>query len=84
MTNEGSPRRCGGQGDILSGSLATFLFWFLKQPNIKNPYILASIAASMTLKECAKKVYEAKGRSMISGDILDNLNKTFDDLFNKK
>jgi len=23
----GSPRRCGGQGDVLSGSLATFLHW---------------------------------------------------------
>lgn len=24
---EGSPRRCGGQGDVLSGMLATFLAW---------------------------------------------------------
>lgn len=23
----GSPRRCGGQGDILSGSMGTFLHW---------------------------------------------------------
>jgi ATP-dependent NAD(P)H-hydrate dehydratase len=24
---EGSLRRCGGQGDLLSGSLGTFLYW---------------------------------------------------------
>lgn len=26
-TEDGSPRRCGGQGDVLSGSIATFLAW---------------------------------------------------------
>ncbi|KAJ3287333.1 hypothetical protein HK104_008649, partial [Borealophlyctis nickersoniae] len=29
----GSPRRCGGQGDLLSGSLATFLAWGLGYKN---------------------------------------------------
>lgn len=24
---EGSPRRCGGQGDLLSGTLAVFFYW---------------------------------------------------------
>jgi len=30
----GSPRRCGGQGDLLAGSLATFLHWAL---NMSQP-----------------------------------------------
>lgn len=24
---EGSPRRCGGQGDLLSGTMGTFSYW---------------------------------------------------------
>jgi ATP-dependent NAD(P)H-hydrate dehydratase len=30
LREPGSPRRCGGQGDILSGSLAVALTWALK------------------------------------------------------
>jgi ATP-dependent NAD(P)H-hydrate dehydratase len=30
LNEQGSPRRCGGQGDILSGSLAVALTWALK------------------------------------------------------
>ena len=26
-SEEGSPRRCGGQGDLLAGALATFVAW---------------------------------------------------------
>ena len=32
-TETGSPRRCGGQGDILSGSIATFLSWYHLSPH---------------------------------------------------
>lgn len=28
--SEGSPRRCGGQGDLLNGALAVFAFWAIK------------------------------------------------------
>lgn len=31
---DGSPRRCGGQGDLLSGSLGVFSYWARKA--IKN------------------------------------------------
>jgi ATP-dependent NAD(P)H-hydrate dehydratase len=34
---DGSARRCGGQGDVLSGSIATFLSWSYKsQSNQSN------------------------------------------------
>ena len=32
----GNPRRCGGQGDILAGMLATFLAW-AKRAYDENP-----------------------------------------------
>jgi NAD(P)H-hydrate repair Nnr-like enzyme with NAD(P)H-hydrate dehydratase domain len=30
ITERGSPRRCGGQGDILAGTLATAYYWAFK------------------------------------------------------
>lgn len=39
-TEEGSPRRCGGQGDITSGSIGTFLSW---AHAFKDKYGYASI-----------------------------------------
>jgi len=33
---DGSPRRCGGQGDVLSGSIATFLAWSFNNNNNNN------------------------------------------------
>jgi hydroxyethylthiazole kinase-like uncharacterized protein yjeF len=32
VTAEGSPRRCGGQGDVLAGSLGTAIYWSLSAP----------------------------------------------------
>ncbi|KAL7739033.1 hypothetical protein ACLKA6_001941 [Drosophila palustris] len=45
MPTGGSGRRCGGQGDLLSGSLATFFHWSL-QSNQSNPAYLAACASS--------------------------------------
>ncbi|GMH18814.1 hypothetical protein Nepgr_020655 [Nepenthes gracilis] len=48
----GSPRRCGGQGDILSGSVAVFLSWARQSISVKedlgirleNPTVLGCVA----------------------------------------
>lgn len=40
-TATGSPRRCGGQGDILSGAIATFLSWYHLSPNKYIPVCLS-------------------------------------------
>ena len=31
VTEKGSPRRCGGQGDITAGTIATFLAWAVRK-----------------------------------------------------
>jgi len=38
VLEKGSPRRCGGQGDLLSGSLATFMFWAHKRFSFLSTY----------------------------------------------
>ena len=35
-STDGSPRRCGGQGDLLSGSMAVFYNWALNKHNVKS------------------------------------------------
>ncbi|KAI2806155.1 hypothetical protein BLOT_005166 [Blomia tropicalis] len=62
----GSPRRCGGQGDILAGSIGTFSHWshnaFRDHSTISSPIyqrysptIIAALAGSMLTKRCARQ-----------------------------
>ena len=65
----GSPRRCGGQGDLLSGTLGTFLGWAnlqAKQTNastISNRLILgAALGASMLVRRSARLAFNVHFR----------------------
>uniref|UniRef100_A0A183TXD1 ATP-dependent (S)-NAD(P)H-hydrate dehydratase n=1 Tax=Toxocara canis TaxID=6265 RepID=A0A183TXD1_TOXCA len=68
----GSPRRCGGQGDLLNGALAVFLFWALKKDE-PSPTIAAALAASQLIRTAAREAFEEHGRSMTATDMLDHL-----------
>jgi len=72
---EASPRRVSGQGDILSGCIATFLAW----AKLRNG---AASAAGDVVPQCAKEgcdtmrraavlAFEQKGRGAVSSDILN-------------
>uniref|UniRef100_A0A1B6C4T5 ATP-dependent (S)-NAD(P)H-hydrate dehydratase n=1 Tax=Clastoptera arizonana TaxID=38151 RepID=A0A1B6C4T5_9HEMI len=79
----GSSRRCGGQGDILSGCLATFVFWAKQCVNgqVENPYILAGIAASTLTRVCNRLAFNEHGRGMIASDMIVKIPPTFKILF---
>jgi len=56
----GSPRRCGGQGDLLSGSLAVFLHWAHNMsPDCPEPGpgVLAAWAAARLTRACAEAAF---------------------------
>ncbi|XP_039776772.1 ATP-dependent (S)-NAD(P)H-hydrate dehydratase-like isoform X2 [Panicum virgatum] len=80
----GSPRRCGGQGDILSGSVAVFTSWaqhFIvsnEQPTEKrvNPMTLGCIAGSLLLRKAASLAFEKNKRSTVTTDIIEFLGKS--------
>ncbi|KAL2339156.1 hypothetical protein Fmac_013602 [Flemingia macrophylla] len=86
----GSPRRCGGQGDILSGrqvSVAVFLSWarqhiLAANSNInlscKNPTILGCIAGSALLRKAASLAFLNNKRSTVTGDIIECLGKSLE------
>ncbi|KAL1111237.1 hypothetical protein V6Z11_D02G045700 [Gossypium hirsutum] len=83
----GSPRRCGGQGDILSGSVAVFLFW-ARQCNSAaerestisrtNPTVLGCIAGSALLRKAAALAFEHKKRSTLTTDIIEHLGQSLE------
>ncbi|XP_027330650.1 ATP-dependent (S)-NAD(P)H-hydrate dehydratase isoform X2 [Abrus precatorius] len=85
----GSSRRCGGQGDILSGSVAVFLSWarqhiLAKDSNLnlscKNPTVLGCIAGSAILRKAASLAFSEKKRSTVTGDIIECLGKSLEDI----
>ncbi|EEF45344.1 ATP-dependent (S)-NAD(P)H-hydrate dehydratase [Ricinus communis] len=85
----GSPRRCGGQGDILSGSVAVFLSWarqhvLAAEGNLSmsptNPTVLGCIAGSALLRKAASLAFENRKRSTLTGDIIDCLGSSLEDI----
>ncbi|CAG5104632.1 Oidioi.mRNA.OKI2018_I69.chr1.g1405.t1.cds [Oikopleura dioica] len=68
----GSPRRCGGQGDVLCGLTGLFLYWALKK-NLDQPTVAASWAASYYLKKASKIAFEKKSYGMSAQTIIEEL-----------
>ncbi|XP_026737331.1 ATP-dependent (S)-NAD(P)H-hydrate dehydratase [Trichoplusia ni] len=86
----GSGRRCGGQGDLLSGAIATFLNWTLANQNKieagnNDKCLMASslscYAACHLIRLCNKKAFAEKGRSMVASDMIDYIHPSFEELF---
>ncbi|XP_057956811.1 ATP-dependent (S)-NAD(P)H-hydrate dehydratase isoform X1 [Malania oleifera] len=86
----GSPRRCGGQGDILSGSVAVFSSWarqciFAAEKNQSirrptNPMLLGSIAGSALLRKAASHAFEINKRATLTSDIIGCLGRSLEDI----
>ncbi|XP_013190283.1 ATP-dependent (S)-NAD(P)H-hydrate dehydratase [Amyelois transitella] len=86
----GSGRRCGGQGDILSGSIATFLHWTLSnhdtidiinEDKLMAAASLSCYAASRLVRCCNEKSFKTKGRSMLATDMIEHIHEAFEELF---
>ncbi|XP_037945817.1 ATP-dependent (S)-NAD(P)H-hydrate dehydratase-like [Teleopsis dalmanni] len=80
MPTGGSGRRCGGQGDLLCGSLAIFFHWCLES-NQSNPGFLAAFAASYLVKQCNYKAYQKHRRGMLATDMLNEISGVFNEIF---
>ncbi|KAJ3020205.1 hypothetical protein HKX48_001150 [Thoreauomyces humboldtii] len=97
---QGSPRRCGGQGDLLSGACATFLAWghnyggnawdHPTDPELNGDEfetrlpLLAAWGASLFARSCSRQAFEASGRSMVTGDMIAGIGKVFAEIFEPK
>ncbi|XP_069679883.1 ATP-dependent (S)-NAD(P)H-hydrate dehydratase [Periplaneta americana] len=85
----GSCRRCGGQGDLLSGSLGVFCCWAgLKAardppesvPSFP-PAVIAAYAGCRLTRECNQRAVAKAGRSTLTTDMLEEIHAAFEALF---
>ncbi|XP_014255889.1 ATP-dependent (S)-NAD(P)H-hydrate dehydratase [Cimex lectularius] len=82
---KGSLRRCGGQGDIMSGILATFAAWAaLREWADCSPSssevsdnILAAYAASFLTRTCSRIAFATHSRSMLATDMIKEIPSVF-------
>ncbi|EPS60669.1 hypothetical protein M569_14132, partial [Genlisea aurea] len=78
----GSPRRCGGQGDILSGCVAVLVSWarIASHPDASGAVTLGCIAASVLVRKAASSAFQTKRRSTLTTDIIEHLGKSMEEL----
>ena len=77
----GSPRRCGGQGNILTGMVATFLHWSYSSESCPEPSITAGWGACRLVRACAEQGYNMEGRSLTAAGIVNQIHSEFARLF---
>jgi ATP-dependent NAD(P)H-hydrate dehydratase len=86
----GGLKRCGGQGDILSGSVGTFLAWAKCYESgafgdnsipVSRMPILAAIGASMVTRTTSRRAFEKEGRSVVTQDMLREIGGAFTEVF---
>ncbi|CAM0135776.1 hypothetical protein VKS41_001792 [Umbelopsis sp. WA50703] len=88
---EGGLKRMGGQGDILSGVIATFLAWgkgyqdgvwkhdsSLEQKEIS---LLSAWAGCRIVRECAKRAFEKHGRAVLTSHLVEEIGPAYASLF---
>ena len=78
----GSFRRCGGQGDLLSGSLGTFLHWATRAQTTQFPAtVLASFAACHMTRECNRRAFNSHKRATTTSNMIDVIGPVFEQLY---
>ncbi|KAL2352140.1 Ribokinase-like protein [Cryomyces antarcticus] len=84
---EGGLKRSGGQGDTLTGSLATLLAYrkayldrIWEHDNDMSPSELLALVAyggSAITRECSRIAFKEKGRSLQAGDLTEHVHTAF-------
>lgn len=90
VDQEGSPRRCGGQGDVLSGTTGTFFAWAHKYYLARtmeraqlahSPSIMAAMCSSRLTRKCANMAFAKTKRSTLTTDIIREIGAAFEELY---
>lgn len=91
VDNEGGLKRSGGQGDTLTGCLATFLCWRKayidrlwehgENPDDSETLALAAFGGSAVTRECSRLAYSKRGRSLQANDLAEEIHTAFVGLF---
>ncbi|KAH9940760.1 Ribokinase-like protein [Epithele typhae] len=86
----GGLKRCGGQGDILSGAVGTMMAWGKcfddgafgdgSIPRSRIP-LLAAVGGSMITRTASKRAFSRLGRGVVTQDMLPELGGAFAEVF---
>ncbi|GBM36582.1 ATP-dependent (S)-NAD(P)H-hydrate dehydratase [Araneus ventricosus] len=87
----GSARRCGGQGDLLSGSMGVFNYWAHKlhenkpkdKSSLYSATVLAAFGACMLTRRCNNLAFKKFQRSTITTDMIGEIHNAFTSLFER-
>lgn len=79
----GSGRRCGGQGDILAGSLATLFYWAGRE-NLADAPVRACQGAGLLVRLCNYAAVQEKGRGALAVDMIEQIPRVFKKFFEPK
>ncbi|KAG8221036.1 Ribokinase-like protein [Butyriboletus roseoflavus] len=87
---EGGLKRCGGQGDVLSGCVGTMLAWGKcyeegaygdhALPVSRLP-MLAAIGGSIVTRTSSRRAFQVEGRGLVTQDMIPHLAKAFTEIF---
>ncbi|KAM4558884.1 ATP-dependent (S)-NAD(P)H-hydrate dehydratase [Odontesthes bonariensis] len=83
---EGSGRRCGGQGDLLSGSMGVLAHWAhaasaAGRIRSVNPSVVAAFGACSLTRQCNSQAFQRHGRSTTTSDMIQEIGTAFRKLF---
>jgi ATP-dependent NAD(P)H-hydrate dehydratase len=84
----GGLKRAGGQGDVLSGTCATFLAWTQVTQEEGEGQIaqdlrpmLAAFGASTITRFCSREAFKQQGRALVAHDLIDHVGKAYSHYF---
>ncbi|ORY81976.1 Ribokinase-like protein [Protomyces lactucae-debilis] len=89
----GGLKRCGGQGDVLSGTMGTFLSWQAAyraglweedtedHMDAERCMLLAAFGACATTRFCSRHAFDTKGRGMMATDLVASVGDAYKALF---
>lgn len=88
---KGGLKRSGGQGDILSGTVGTFLAWASVQEadkanagDVAHATLAAALGAATVTRTTSRLVYESMGRALQTSDCLAKVGAAFAEHFDSK
>ena len=85
---QGGLKRSGGQGDTLTGCLGTFLAWREiyhqglwetggEKMSREETLLLAAFGGSAITRECSRRAFEKRQRSLQAGDLTEEVHNSF-------
>ncbi|KAF9466127.1 H-hydrate dehydratase [Collybia nuda] len=89
----GGLKRCGGQGDVLSGCVGTFLAWGKcyedgafgsKHIPVSHVPLLAAVGGSMVTRTTSRIAFSKQGRGVVTEDMIGEIGKAFTEVFGEE